>query len=133
LKSEHARVAADLSAQKDAEISSKKDLIASHQVAIESLTSTKDAALADAESRANKRETELQAEMKNLTDAVGKAQAQFIVLTPFPRPHGVFSMLDANRIGSPRGSGSQCSEIQVGIGGAFPFETKVSQKCEGVC
>jgi DNA repair exonuclease SbcCD ATPase subunit len=90
LKSEHARVAADLSAQKDAEVSSKKELIASHLASIESLTSTKDAALADAESRAHERESELQSEIQKLTDAVGKAQAQFIVLTPFPRPHGVF-------------------------------------------
>jgi hypothetical protein len=83
LKSEHARVAAALSAQKEAEVSSKKDLIASHRVTIESLTSTKDAALADAQCRADQRETELHAEIKNLTDAVGKAQGQFIVLAPF--------------------------------------------------
>jgi hypothetical protein len=90
LKSEHARVAADLLAQKKAEVSLKKDLIATHLAAIESLTSTKDEAFADAESRANQRESELQAEIKELTDAVGKAQGQFIVFTPFPRPHGVF-------------------------------------------
>jgi len=75
-------VAADLSAQKEAEVSSKKELITTHQTSIESLTSAKDVALADAETRANQRETELQAEIKNLADAVGKAQAQFIVSTP---------------------------------------------------
>jgi len=107
LKSEHARVAADLSAQKEAEVSSKKELIASHQAAIKSLTSTKDADLADADSRAKQRESELQAEIQKLTDAVGKAQGQFIVLTPFPRPNGIFCRQDANGIGSPRGSGSQ--------------------------
>ena len=83
-------MAADLSAQKDAEVSSKTELIASHQAAIKSLTSTKDADLADADSRAKQRESELQAEIQKLTDAVGKAQGQFIVLAPFPRPHGVF-------------------------------------------
>jgi DNA repair exonuclease SbcCD ATPase subunit len=79
-----------LSAQKEAEVSSKKELIATHLAAIESLTSTKDGAVADAKSRASQRESELQAEIQQLTDAVGKAQAQFIVFTPFPRPHGIF-------------------------------------------
>jgi len=71
-------------------VSSKKELIATHQASIESLTSTKDTALAAADLRAKQREEELQAEIQKLTDAVGKAQAQFIVLTPFPRPHGFY-------------------------------------------
>lgn len=84
LKSDHARIAADLLAQKEAEEASKRDLIESHRVNVESLTSTKDAALADAESRAKSLQEELQADIQKLTDAVAKAQGQFMVLTVFP-------------------------------------------------
>jgi len=89
LKSEHAKKAADLLAQKEAEQSAKRELIESHQTKVESLTSTHATALAEAESRARTREEELQTEIKNLTEAINKSQAQFIV-SPLPRDVVIF-------------------------------------------
>ena len=58
-----------------------KDLAAEHQKTLETFTSEKVALISAAEARLTEREKELQEEITNLTDAVGKAQARMMVIS----------------------------------------------------